>query len=299
MTDGPPGRSGRFAAAWATWLLGSTVVPGCAASADPHPVAPPPTARTPSQNGSEAALHALLDRIEAVAAERGRVTARLRLRSVQDLLGDETVRFGDLAYAAAEPPTGPAARFAVTFDRLQTDDGAVKPIDRRFVYDGRWLLQTDADARTATRRDLGPADPDSGGAGPAGAADQNPVLLALTFDKAAVLRRFNATLGDGSPEGREPSGERAGAAAPPPHLILVPRASSHHADGSDLTRVDLFFDPASFEPLQVAVEQVDGDRTVADLFEFDPRADVPDHHFDTALPTATGWDVQTVEAVEP
>jgi len=256
---------------------------------------PPPARETATVGGpapvtpaapTDPQAEQLLDALEAAAADHRTLTARVRMRSIQDLLDDETTRFGDLAWARGDETAGTPTRFAVAFDRLKTLDGPLEAVDRRYVYDGRWLLDVDGAARTATRRELNASE--TGGEAESNPGEQltlgdGPFLVPLNLKKDRVLARFDASVAAPHPEDDPADG-------PTDRLVLVPRDTTD----IDAVRLDLWFDRTTRLPRRVVGHQADGDRTVVDLFETDVNPDVPDGRFDTDFPADAGWELQTV-----
>lgn len=230
------------------------------------------------------AVESLLDQLEAAAADHRTLTARVRMRSIQDLLDDETTRFGDLAWARAAPSQTTAARFAVAFDRLQPLDGPLEVIDRRYIYDGHWLLDVDAQAGTATRRELTRARDHTTRAEPSGLAfGDGPFLVPLNLKKNRVLAKFEVRLAPPDPETDPQDAETD-------HLILIPRPTTR----SQAIRLDLWFDRTTRLPHRAASTQADGDQTVIDLFEIAVNPPLPNQRFATVLPEGQGWQLQSV-----
>ena len=280
--------------------LGCCPAVGCSARADES--APPPTASERQANtepsiasdpatGSESDADRWLSRLESLAADITTLESVVRMTSRVDLLDEVTVRFGRLHYAADDPPQ--PVRFAVRFDKLRVDD-VIEPIDQAYVFDGRWLLDLDAQDRQATRRELVPADGDA-----AEVMAQGPFPLPLNLQRDRVLQRFEVTLAppaDGDPEPYRPvEGPDAGTAPPQAaepavlHLVLTPRPGIDF-DGQ---RLDLWFDTATALPLRSVTLQEDGDTTQIDFFRLTPHADLPDGVFDTAFPEGD-WERQTL-----
>ncbi|MEM8739080.1 MAG: hypothetical protein AAGG38_11470, partial [Planctomycetota bacterium] len=197
----------------------ASLVVGCgtpaAATPDPGSAAPasasaPPTAAEPTEinaadtdtdaddidtaGADEAAAPApltaedWLERLEAAAPRTRTLTATLRLTQTVGLLDETSQRFGRLAYAAADPLADPPApeRFRVEFNRRRIDD-ILEDLDQRYVFDGRWLLDLDAQDRVATRRELAPA-----GQTQTLGLDDGPFLLPLSLKKDPLLARFTA-----------------------------------------------------------------------------------------------------------
>ncbi len=267
-------------AAWAAALavMSALTLVGCSASAEPTPSSPTaiePVAMEPVQLTADGWLTVL----EASAKELQTLTARVRMTTIADLLGEEAQRFGELKYAAADD-THDSMRFAVRFARVKIDD-RIEEIDQSYIYDGRWLLDLDANDKTATRRELvragEQADFELG---------DGPFLLPLNLRKDRVLQKFEVELIDAA-EG-DPESE-AGTF----HLRLIPKPAPGNA-GTDAQRIDLWFDRDTLLPLRAATLEADDDQTIVDLFGLEPNAAIEDGAFATALPTGSGWQLQVV-----
>lgn len=213
--------------------------------------------------------------LEASASETQSLAARVRMTKVIDLLEEETMRWGELRYAAADQDHA-SMRFAVRFERIKLDK--IEKIDQSYIYDGRWLLDMDAKDKTATRRELvregEEADLELG---------DGPFLLPLNLRKDRVLQKFEVELidaADGDPE------SDAGTF----HLRLIPKPAA----GTDAQRIDLWFDRDTLLPLRAATLEADDDQTIVDLFKLEPNAKMADDTFETALPTGSGWELQVV-----
>ena len=243
-------------------------------------------ARAPQPETAEA----WLTRLEADAQRLDSLKARVRVTSVQALLGDRSIRFGDLRYEAASEPKGgdgeaQPARLAVMFDRILLD-GQLQDADQAYVFDGRWLLERNGREMTATRRELAAGDA-------AGLTQgEGPFPIPLNLNKRRVMERFAVELmpaGDDDPPAEEGAegGEQDGGTV---HLRLTPREGA----GVDAERVDLWFDRGTGQLRRAATLQDDGDETLVDLFEREANAAVDAAAFDTTLPEGEGWDTQTV-----
>ncbi|MEO1237384.1 MAG: outer membrane lipoprotein carrier protein LolA [Planctomycetota bacterium] len=215
--------------------------------------------------------------LEAEAGETRTLAARVRLTTVVGLLDEESQRFGTLSYAAAdgERPT----RFSVHFERRRLD-GFIEPIDQRYVFDGRWLLDLDGQDRVATRRELVP-EGETLELGLGG----GPFVIPLNLKKDEVLARFEAELvgaGDDDPAASTDAGSV--------HLRLTPRLGVE----ADAEAFDLWFDRADGLPLRAASREEDGDTNIVDLFRAEANAELKDAAFDTTLPRDAGWETQVV-----
>ncbi len=200
------------------------------------------------------------------------LTAKLRYVTVQGLLGDEQVRFGQLLYAA--PTDALPERFAAVLDK-QVVDGNQTAIDRRFVFDGRWLLDLDGQERTAARREL---------ANDAGSLDESLLPVPLRVDAEAIERRYDVSLITDEPvDNNDPAAALLNNAV---HLRLVSKTAG--------PRIDLWFDRATLLPLRGESRQRDEDIVRVDVVQPTENAPLPDDAFNTTLPTTPGWDTQIV-----
>ena len=64
--------------------------------------------------------------------------------------------------------------------------------------------------------------------------------------------------------------------------------------GLDAQRIDLWFDRDTLLPLRAFTLESDDDTTTIDLFKAQPNTPIDPEVFDTALPTARGWETQIV-----
>lgn len=235
-------------------------------------------AATPDATADTGAASAILQRAEAAAKALDTLTARLRFATVQGLLGDEQVRFGTLAYDAgvaaghdADQPVRPP-RFDIRLDRLLVD-GKPRSIDKRYVFDGRWLAEIDHDEKVFTRREL-VAEGEQARFMELG---EGPFALPLNMDADVVHQRFVVESLD----------------ADAPTLRLTPR------DGFDLDldEVTLVYDrdtmlPASATTLDDAQA---GDVSTLRLMDTQTGVALDGTAFDTTPPAGEGWRVQIVE----
>lgn len=217
----------------------------------------------------------LLNEIEAAAAELDTLRGRIRYTVEQGVLGDRQQRFGDLYYAT--PDEHAPTRFAIHFDRLIVDDRA-RPIDRRYIFDGYWLLEENHDDMNATRRELVPPGEASDDVLRLG-GNQVPIPLQLKADQ--VLADYQVA--------RMPDEELG--AMTLVHLRLTPRAN---VEGEPAEPLDLWFD--SETKMLTKVRHLDGDDTVEVLLSLvRPNVEIDTYTFDTELPPAPdGWQVQEV-----
>lgn len=282
--------TGRLLSAIAALGLGLTAcataqeAPPAPAEQQPPVVEPAPAPADPAAETDPAVVE-LLEQIEAAAAELKTLRGRVRYTVLQGLLGDQQRRFGDLYYAVAddEMPT----RFAIHFDRLIVDDKA-RPIDRRYAFDGYWLLEENHDDKNATRRELVP---------PGQAQDDvlqmggNQVKIPIRLKADAILADYNvARLPDTQ------LGEQTLV-----HLRLVPRQDAEGGAAAE-EPMDVWFDQQSklltkvvYLDNQGTEEEADDDTIELLLSLVRPNFEIAPEVFDTALPPASDdWQVQEI-----
>ena len=222
-------------------------------------------------------LDALLGELEKNAGQVKSLRARARMTKLVGLLGEQTTRFGDLIYVSGDEKT--ASRFAVRFDRLMIDK-QVEQIDQAYIFDGRWLLDRDGQDRVATRRELVAE-------GETAELDLSagPFPLPLDFKRQPVEERFDIEHLPPADDDPKPTADSQIV-----HLGLTPKPQSN----VDAQRIDLWFDRSSGLPIRAKTLQEDGDATTIDLFEVQSGAQIEPQSFDTTLPDAADWDIQTV-----
>ncbi len=244
--------------------------PGCAHAESTTTLSPP---NTPQVQPAEAApattpeVEALLDKIEAAAAEVQTLKANLRYDRFQDLLGDEQRRFGTFQYAAGSP-----AKFDAHFDRLLVD-GKARRIDLRYTFDGVWLAERDEQDKAFTRRQLVA----EGEAGQPMQLGKSPFVLPLDAKKEDILARFAVRLAE--PDKADPKGTI--------HLVLTPLPNQR----MDQTRVDLWYDEKSMLPVRVQTLDESENRSVIDLMKVEVNRKLDARTFDTSPPTGGGWSI--------
>jgi len=256
--------------------LALTLCLGCSAAAAQDEQAPPTdspdAADASAANDAEPAIdpqvEALLDRIEAAAAQTQTLKADLRYDRVQGLLGDEQRRFGELRYAAGTP-----AKFAAHFDKLLVD-GKARRIDLGYTFDGVWLAERNGEDKTFVRRQLVPEDE----AGQPMELGHSPFVLPLDARKADIVARFHIALAD--PADSDPKDTV--------HLILTPRDSRRMAQ----KQIDLWYDAESMRPVRISSLDESQNLSVIDLMKVQVNKPLGDKTFDTTPPTGGGWSVQ-------
>lgn len=261
----------------------------CATAQEPEPdrtEVAPPVQDAPELAADQATapeVVALLREIEAAAAELETLRGRVRYSVAQGLLGDSQLRFGDFYYAVAtdDKPT----RFAIHFDRLLVDDRA-RPIDRRYAFDGYWLLEENHDDKNATRRELVP---------PGRAQDDvlllggNEVPVPIRMQADRILADYTVTRLADSELGEQTL----------LHLRLTPKAKGADA-GAASEPIDLWFSRESklltkivYLDNQGTEDESDDDTIELLLSLIRPNFEIDPAIFDTALPPASeDWQVQ-------
>ena len=196
---------------------------------------------------------------------------------MQGLLGDRQRRFGELIYDAGGEERPP--RFAVHLTRLLVD-GKPREIDKRYVYDGRWLAEIDGEDKSFIRRELVP----EGERGRLLEMGEGPFALPLNMKVEAVRQRFQV-------EDITPA-----EATDKPTLRLVPRA------GYDvgLDQITIEYDAKTMLPrAATTVEDAEaGELSILRLFDTQTGVEIAEDAFDTTPPEGGGWDVQIVELAE-
>lgn len=130
----------------------------------------------------------LLDEIEK--ADAGLTDARAKITYTRhDLVLESVVtRLGILAYIAKNDQK--PGVFAVTFDRLIDEDNRLDNWQKRWVFDGRWLVEQDFKSKSYVRREIAregdETDPMRLGEG--------PLPLPIGQKKQAILERYEAEM---------------------------------------------------------------------------------------------------------
>ena len=242
----------------------------CTAVAE-EPAPPTPTPAPPEvPAGAEAPtpeVDALLDQIEARAAELKTYRVDKLVFKTSMLTGDEQRRLGTLAYEA-----GPPGKFAVHFNKLITGEGRADAMDTKYIFDGRWLLERNGFDKVAVKRQVVPPDRDPAMVDPL-ASGRGPFVLPLRPTKAELLRRYHVEL---QPVSDDDPGDSV-------HLRLTPR----DAAAGDLRTLDLWYGRKSLLPLRARVDA--DDVTTIELRDAKADAELKDGTFDTTLPDDPSW----------
>ncbi len=222
---------------------------------------------TPAQT-----LDVLLDRIEAKSDQIKTYQAALRYDQIQGLLGDQQTRYGAIYYKA-----GPPAQFCIHFQRVVID-GKLQKQNRRWIYDGQWLVERLDDKKQIFKRQLKP----SANNAPL-ALEDSPFPIPLTIKKDRILKRFAVTLEPANPDAevKEPKNSY--------HLKLIPHANST----IEFSRIDLWYDRDTLLPLKCHTFKEDSDdEQIFELFKAVANEPLDAKYIDTSIPTERGWQVE-------
>ena len=215
---------------------------------------------------------AWLDASQARANAAEALTARMVYRTYEAFLDDTQERFGTLLYRQGR--SGEPTRFALELDgrRFDPDAETIEAIDRRLVYDGRYLLDVDRAGREATRRDLLGRPPAPAGGNDAGGPE---VPLPLGLGGSALAERYHISFGEAETETAR-------------HLVLEPKP------GLDADRLELWLDRTTALPVRGQTVTAEGDTTEVVLKNFQPVDAPPSAAFSTDLPADPAWRIQDV-----
>lgn len=215
-----------------------------------------------------------LTKIEAATQQIEAMSGKITYDRIQGLLGDRQRRFGTLVYTA-----GPPARFAIHLDRLLID-GTVRPQDRWYVFDGRWLVERLDDEKRFTKWQVIPPNRDPAEADPLGTGE-GPFALPVRVKKDDLLRRFNITLVE--PAEGDPANSL--------HMKLIPREPVRY----EFEELDLYYDRETLKPMQVrTLDDADsGDESIIKLRDLDTNAaNVDESQINVDEPKERGWRVE-------
>jgi hypothetical protein len=277
--------------AWGVfWMMGSAWGAACAGTQEASPPPVEPASVSAAEEVSRA-MDALLDHIEAAAAGVKSLRAKVRVETVQGLVGDEQRRFGTLWYQA-----GPPGKFALHLDRVLVDSGGGKfrtdPLDRWYVFDGVWLLERNVDEKVAIRRQVVAPGQDPAAVDPLGSGE-GPFVLPLRAKKADLLKRF--IIPQPAVNGQATTTATTTAMTKDEDLtvtlLLLPRPGTQASE--DLEKIVLTYDAATLLPTKAQSVEKSGDQTTIVLMEsqVNDEALIETDVFDTSVPTEAGWQV--------
>ncbi len=230
-----------------------------------------PTAQAPLPDDVDEPTLEVLTKVEKATHAIEAMTGKITYDRIQGLLGDKQRRYGSLVYHA-----GPPARFAIHLDRMLIDR-AIRPRDRWYIFDGRWLVERLDDEKRFTKWQIVPPDKDPAEVDPLGAGE-GPFALPIRVNKNDLVRRFKVQLVE--PAEDDP--------ADSVHLKLLPR------DGVrvDFQELDLYYDKDTLLPVQVRTldDAESGDESIIKLRDLDTNPDNVDTTvIDVSEPTERGW----------
>ncbi len=264
---------------WSPTLFALALTACATANPPPPPVATGPgSPGTPpadtAASGHPATPADLLARVETATADIDTLRAKITHVTIQGLLGDEQRRFGTLVYDDPDPEQNKPSRFAIHFDR-EAVDGQLRPQERSYVFDGRWLAERMPAERVFIRRELVPAG-DASGRDPL-ELGEGPFALPLNLKADQVAERFDT----------EPIGEPDADVPEAVGVRLIPKP------GTDVeqARIDLWFDRTSYLPVKIETLEDDETRQIIYLRDTEPNPELAADAFDTAAPGA-GWRVE-------
>ena len=216
---------------------------------------------------------AWLDASQARAEAADALSARMMYRTYEAFLDDTQERFGTLLYRQGRD--GEPTRFALELDGRRFDPEAeeIESIDRRLVYDGRYLLDMDRVAKQATRRDLLGRPVAARSTNSDGPAEAAAVPLPLGLGGSALAERYDISFGEASTSTTQ-------------HLVLEPKP------GYEADRLELWLDRTSQLPTRGMTMTAEGDTTEVLLKAFQPEPEPDLRVFETDLPVDDGWQVQ-------
>ncbi|MEM6749580.1 MAG: hypothetical protein AAF612_03830 [Planctomycetota bacterium] len=273
----------------------------------PHVEAPAetPTGLGPEQNdgadpgaGADDPVVGLLRDAQAQLRSADALRVRLRLDRQLPLGLDQTTRFGELLFA--RPTAGGAEgrgevnpRFDVRFTGLVTGgEGApLEPIDERFVFDGRVLLEVDTVRKLATVREL---------ARPGERIDLEsngfvPLPLDLDADRLAQTRLLDEVGPDDALDDHTLHQEADGQSLRA--VRIRPKPGGEDGKPAPFASLILLIDTERNLPQQVEVVEPGGDVVRVRLFlakslELDPP--LKPEAFDTRPPRGREWQIDAV-----
>ncbi len=199
-------------------------------------------------NNDDARIEALLRELEAAARTLEAFTADVHYVSVEDLLGRQETRIGEIIYRV-DPADG-SKSFAVLFNRLIIGDRG-RSQAKHYVFADRWLAEIDHENKQFIAREIVPPgrelDPLKLGEG--------PIPLPIGQPKHEVLERFEVSLINVPEQGiLAELGNVDG-------LRLVPKQGT--AEARDYQHIDLFYDQTSRLPVGIdTLETNDNRKTI-------------------------------------
>ncbi len=278
----------------------SAAPPAAAAPATPAPSTPAPA------TSPYATAEALLDALETADKGLTSLTAGILYTKVFPEItgGERQVRRGTLAFAERtlddETPIdttrikpgemvvrpGIKARaFSITFTELLVD-GAKREDSKRFIFDGRWIIERNEKERQFFKRRL---------VAPGQVADplkigEGPFPIPIGQKKADMLARFAADVAAPTQglEGDEAQSPPAWLAETV-QLVLTPRPGTPEA--RDFTDIRVWYRTADLLPRRARTTNTDGSMTDVLLINQKKNGPVDDAAFSVEPPDEPGWDI--------
>ena len=206
-------------------------------------------------------------------------TATIRYEVYHPRTDDTEVRKGDVSYLKADE----IAKFAAHFT-LQGVGGSFSKVDRTLVFDGRWIIDRDAEAKVFKKVQIVPPDskvkPLKLGEG--------PMPIPIGQDTQRVLHDFAVSV--------EPTDPKMPDASEVVHLKLVP-GSKELTKAYDMNNLEIWVNRKIELPVKLVREDLDGNITTIALS--DPQINQGAAKiFDLPTPKSNeGWDVR-IERME-
>lgn len=146
--------------------------------------------RTEELTHPDAEVDAFLGELES--ADEGLEDARASILYIRQDMALESVvtRLGDLVFVAPARDDAAAGVFAVSFDTLIDDLGRRSERVKRWVFDGRWLVEQDFSSKSYVRREIARA---GDGADPM-RLGEGPLPIPIGQEKRAILERYEVSM---------------------------------------------------------------------------------------------------------
>jgi outer membrane lipoprotein-sorting protein len=247
---------------------------GCRAE-DAAPTSAPATAPAPAPATQPAAaaistLKMLEDRDQTLNDFSGKI----RYEVYHPRTDDTEINKGDVYYSKADGVAKFAAHFA-----LGGASGAFQKTDRTLVFDGRWIIDSDANAKVFQKTELVPP----GAKVKPLKLGEGPIPIPIGQDTQKVIHDFTVTI--------EPTDPKMENAADITHLKLIPR-SADLAKTYDMKTLEIWVDGKQQLPIKLRRESLDDNATTITIDKVQTNAGVP-KVFDLPTPKTTdGWDVR-------
>lgn len=212
-----------------------------------------------------------LTRIEERSDKLISFRAKVRYDVIRGLERDRQRRIGTLLFTP-----GPPARFRAQFTRLIVDDRAQEQ-DRRYIFDGQWLVERLGDQKLFIKRQIVPPDSEPGQTDPL-RLGEGPFSLPITLKKAEILRQYKVTMVASEPT--DPAGTV--------RLRFIPRAGRR----TNIEQIDVWYQNDTLLPVRAVTLDDSENESVVDLT--DSKIDEPyePSDFEVAEPKEAGWRIE-------